>query len=810
MERIRYAAIFLVGMCSGISYGSSPAFSGSSQNSTTQGAAPHVTSLRQQLGLSPDLRLEWITSNNGMDTMRVVDDFNRGNIGDNWALDDGYWVIKDGELVLTSAAIYEWRYLAVFKPIFNTAERQIYSVSYRWGKNADAVGIGEGAHALMITAPSHFGSGYWLWRRTNQNSVWLYAIKDGTWEYTPGESKEFHRASSHVPIPQGGDYIEAVIYNQPEAVYFDYYVNGQWDATVRDGSKEFAQNPTWYAGVFIHGQDLNNQVDDFTITWLGGDNVAPATVSDLHAIGSSPTSVTLEWTSPGDNFYDGRANRLVIRYSRNPITAANFSAATLGANVPAPANGGETQQYAVTGLNTNTDYYFALRAFDEVGNASEMSNVVSARTRSAGVAQSVELLSACDQTGEVGTDLTVQVKITDQDGEGVAGQLVDFAVTAGEGNFAGKNEHSMLTDASGVATIDWTLGTVAGENRIEIIATNLQNSPLRCNVTATAGAATQFVTLSANQQLMSPNTTSEPLVVRLADQYGNGIADAAVTFSASSGDGRFVNATSTSGRRFRTRTDNEGKASAQVQAGDAYGDSTAIAVRLDDNTAVPAARLSVKTTVAEAVAMVNGDQQTALSGQQLPQPLVVKITDQLGAPVPDYTVRFSVISGNGSLAGDGTSTEIATDSSGHASTSWIIGLGVNKLEASAEDLQGSPVVFTATGMDSTNAVVERNGVVPQQFALLPNAPNPFNPSTHIHFELPQNAEVAIEIFDLSGRQVRRLFEGTLAPGLHRLMWDGKDEFSRGLDSGIYFCRLRARILGANEIHIATRKLTLAK
>ena len=212
MGRMRYAAILLAGLYSASSYGFSPSPSDTTQNTSARATAPHVTALRQQLGLSPDLRLEWMTSRTGADTMRVTDDFNRGSIGDNWALDGAYWAIKNGELVLTGAAIYEWRYLAVFKPIFNTPERQIYSVAYRWGKNADAVGIGEGAHALMINAASSRGSGYWCWRRTNQNSVWLYAIKDGAWEYTPGESKEFHRAGSHVPIPRGGDYIEAVIY----------------------------------------------------------------------------------------------------------------------------------------------------------------------------------------------------------------------------------------------------------------------------------------------------------------------------------------------------------------------------------------------------------------------------------------------------------------------------------------------------------------------------------------------------------------------------------------------------------------------
>jgi flagellar hook assembly protein FlgD len=810
MGRLSYAGFFSISVCAGIAFGFSPSPSNPAQNSAARTAAPHVAALRQQLGLSPNLRLEWIASNNGTDTMRVVDDFNRVSIGNDWALDDRYWIIKDGELVLTSAAIYEWRYLAVFKPVYNIPDRQIHSVSYRWGQNADAVGIGEGAHALMITAPAYDASGYWCWRRTNQNSVWLYAIKDGAWEYTPGESKEYNRSGSRLPIPQGGDYIEVVISNQPEAVYFDYFINGRFDATVYDGSKEFAQSPTWYAGVFIHGQDLNNQVDDFTITWLGQDGTPPAPITDLRALDSTSTSVTLEWTSPGDNYYDGSADRLVVRYSTNPITARNFSSATLAQDIPAPAGGGASQQFVIQGLAPNTQYYFAMRAFDEVNNSSGLSNVVTTRTRRSGVAQSIQMISDCEQTGAVGTAFPLSVKVIDQDGFGVAGYLVDFVITLSDGSLGGKQESSLVTDASGVATVAWGLGTKIGENRVEIIATGLQGSPLRCSMTAVAGPAQQFVNVNGTSHLLSPNKVSEPLVIQLADDYGNGIADASVTFSITSGDGTFVNATSSNGRRLRIRTDGEGKAGAQVQAGEDYGDSTAISVSLDNNDEVPAAQLSVKTTEPQTISMVSGDQQTGPLGLPLPQPLVVKITDQLGAPVPDYSVSFQIVGGNGSLQSGGTSEEIATDSTGRASTSWIIGLGVNTLEVSAEDLQGSPVEFTATGVDSANAVGERNGAPPRQFALLPNAPNPFNPSTTIHFELPQTAEVAIEIFDLSGRQIRRLFEGALGPGLHHLVWDGKDERNRALDSGVYFCRLRARMIGLNEMHVATRKLTLAK
>jgi len=63
-------------------------------------------------------------------------------------------------------------------------------------------------------------------------------------------------------------------------------------------------------------------------------------------------------------------------------------------------------------------------------------------------------------------------------------------------------------------------------------------------------------------------------------------------------------------------------------------------------------------------------------------------------------------------------------------------------------------------------------------------PNPFNGVTTISLQLPRAIEVTGELFDVSGRRVRRLFEGTFAAGEHRVTVDGA-----GLGSGVYFARV---------------------
>jgi flagellar hook assembly protein FlgD len=85
---------------------------------------------------------------------------------------------------------------------------------------------------------------------------------------------------------------------------------------------------------------------------------------------------------------------------------------------------------------------------------------------------------------------------------------------------------------------------------------------------------------------------------------------------------------------------------------------------------------------------------------------------------------------------------------------------------------------------------------PEGFAMIGNFPNPFNASTRVLVQVsneiqPQRDGVSIEIRDLSGRHVRRIFTGILRPGVHSFHWDGTDESGNPMSSGVYICRLKA-------------------
>ncbi|MDP6755704.1 MAG: T9SS type A sorting domain-containing protein, partial [Candidatus Marinimicrobia bacterium] len=95
-------------------------------------------------------------------------------------------------------------------------------------------------------------------------------------------------------------------------------------------------------------------------------------------------------------------------------------------------------------------------------------------------------------------------------------------------------------------------------------------------------------------------------------------------------------------------------------------------------------------------------------------------------------------------------------------------------------------------------------ILPDHYVLFPNYPNPFNPTTTISYSLPEPAHVSIRIFDLLGRTVWSTQQTQLGPGVHSLIWSGKNMMGTSLASGIYFVEMET------DNFIAHRKILLLK
>jgi beta-glucanase (GH16 family) len=81
---------------------------------------------------------------------------------------------------------------------------------------------------------------------------------------------------------------------------------------------------------------------------------------------------------------------------------------------------------------------------------------------------------------------------------------------------------------------------------------------------------------------------------------------------------------------------------------------------------------------------------------------------------------------------------------------------------------------------------EQASLVQRDFALFQNYPNPFNPSTAIRFQLPAIGLVTLRVYDVFGREVALLVNGTMSAGVHSATWNAADA-----PSGVYFYKLTA-------------------
>ena len=106
------------------------------------------------------------------------------------------------------------------------------------------------------------------------------------------------------------------------------------------------------------------------------------------------------------------------------------------------------------------------------------------------------------------------------------------------------------------------------------------------------------------------------------------------------------------------------------------------------------------------------------------------------------------------------------------------------------DVSATNGPFTLT-IDGSKLNVNESDLVPESFALYANYPNPFNPTTTISYDLPEQAQVTLSIYDLLGKKIKTLVNQSQDAGNKIAMWDGTDEFGRQVSAGVYLYRIQA-------------------
>jgi len=101
--------------------------------------------------------------------------------------------------------------------------------------------------------------------------------------------------------------------------------------------------------------------------------------------------------------------------------------------------------------------------------------------------------------------------------------------------------------------------------------------------------------------------------------------------------------------------------------------------------------------------------------------------------------------------------------------------------------------YTSVGIGGGSGVTSLT--LPKVFSLSQNFPNPFNPMTTIGFDVPDDTageiNITLQVYDIRGRLIRTLIDGPRGPGSYQVAWDGRDEKSRRVASGVYLYTIRA-------------------
>lgn len=349
----------------------------------------------------------------------------------------------------------------------------------------------------------------------------------------------------------------------------------------------------------------------------------------------------------------------------------------------------------------------------------------------AGEPASVTVLQGNGQNGRVGEPLPqpLVVSVSDASGRPVQGATVVFVLTdAAPG--ASLAPDTTTTDAGGTAAVQVILGTRPGAQAGEVHAIGDAGAPTATTaftLTALPESADGIIAVAGDGQSAPVGSAlPQPLVVEVADAFGNPIPDVAVIWTTEGGGS--VNAPTTT-------TGADGRASVQRTLGPAAGLQSTLAT-VDGLAGSPVTFVHTATAGSAAgVSIVSGNGQTGPVATELPGAIVVQVRDAANNPVPGVAVAWVTGAGGGSVT-PGTSN---TDASGQASATWTLGAapGPNTLSA----------VVSGIGVAEFSA--SATGGAPARLALATP------PATTATSGVPLGQQPVIQLLDQAGTPVRQ-------------------------------------------------------
>lgn len=395
-------------------------------------------------------------------------------------------------------------------------------------------------------------------------------------------------------------------------------------------------------------------------------------------------------------------------------------------------------------------------------------------------------------------DSVLIVRVLKADDSPFENYPVEFSVTQGNGvlNTQGGHEDAptldVPTDMEGYARAVWTLGG-PGLNIVEARAENLQGSPVQFEAWAKTGQPAKFDIVSGDDQNgYAGLPLANPFVVKITDSNGYPISERQVDFEIISGQGAYFDQPGIIQKTAYTNPSGEAKVT--LTLGGVLNEEHVVKATAF-NTGLPALFFHATPTarIAKSIKYISGNgasgvYQSGLVTSKLKQPFIVKTEDPYGYPVANQPVTFKVINGGGNFDGANEVTR-NTDAQGQAQVTLTLGTlagdsvhivhaMANRIDIPGQALDGSPIVFKATGLpkaaaklvkvDSTDAQTGEVGVplnLPLQVKVTDEHYNPIHNHT-VTFAVRNNAG---ELEDNAGKSKNKVVR-TDKNGVASVIW----------------------------------------
>lgn len=121
------------------------------------------------------------------------------------------------------------------------------------------------------------------------------------------------------------------------------------------------------------------------------------------------------------------------------------------------------------------------------------------------------------------------------------------------------------------------------------------------------------------------------------------------------------------------------------------------------------------------------------------------------------------------------------------------------VDGNKDSVGGDPIILSFRTAKSPTGMAQYSDVLPTEYQLAQNFPNPFNPKTEIQFSLPRSSRTTLRIYDVLGREVATLLNENLGPGRYKVPFDASS-----IPSGVYFYRIVASEFSAVKKMMLTK------